>query len=133
MKTILPVLLATLLTGLVAHNALAQERLHEKWRGLDAQRCPVVGCGGGEVRETGGETTTVAGELLNRLWNFFSDTSEKIAQANRNEKARALATRFRNKVYTLRKQRSEPATTVRRRGWFVKPSHYTNKPICDSG
>jgi hypothetical protein len=99
MKTILALLVATLLAGFVANTALAQERLHEKWRGLDAQRCPVIGCGGGEVRESGGETTTVAGELLNRLWNFFSDTSEKIAQANRDEKARALAIKFRNKVY----------------------------------
>ena len=100
MKTILALFLATLLIGFAANNAPAQERLHENFRGLEAQRCPVIGCGGGEVQENGGETITVAGELLNRLWNFFSDTSEKIAQANRNEKARALATKFRNKVYS---------------------------------
>jgi len=98
MKTIPAVFLATVLTGFAVSNAPAQERLHEKWRGLDAQRCPVVGCGGGEVRESSGDTTA-GRELLNRLWNFFSDTSEKIAQANRNEKARALAIKFSSKVY----------------------------------
>ena len=43
MKTILTVLLVTILAGCVSSNALAQSPL-DKYRGKDAQRCAVVDC-----------------------------------------------------------------------------------------
>ena len=44
MKTILGLFLATLLTGFVANNALAQEKLHKQYRGHKSQECAVVNC-----------------------------------------------------------------------------------------